>query len=93
MEFATGEAILRQAVGVQGREVVARADDDRLSLDWPPAGLDLGRGCGVDRGLAQKGYLEALVEPGGKLGARLARFNARFVGAIERPGEFARSQT
>ena len=78
---------------MQGREVVARADDDRLGLDRPAAGLEPGRRCGVDRGLAQEGHLEALAEPGGESRDRLARFDARLVRAVERARELVRPQT
>jgi hypothetical protein len=93
MELAAGQAVLRQGVGVQGREIVARADDDRLSLDRPAARLELRRRCCLDRGLAQKGHLEALAEPSGELGDRLARFDARLMRAIERARKFVRPQT
>ena len=96
VELAAGQAVLRQAVGVQGREVVARADDDRLGLDrargWSRASA---RRRGVDDGLAPKrGHLRSRsAEPGGELGDRLARFDPRLVRAIERAGEFVRPQT
>src|ERR1700733_10210190 len=50
-------------------------------------------GGGVDRGLAQKGHLEVLTQPSGELGDRLARFDARLGGAIERAGELVGQQT
>ena len=93
MELAAGQIIVRETVGVQSREVVARADDDRLSLNRPAAGLELWRRRGVDRGLTQKGDAEALAEPGGEPRDRVARFDARLMRAIERAGEFVRAQT
>jgi hypothetical protein len=90
--MGAGEAVLRQALGVQRREVVARADDDRLGLDGPAAGLEPGRSGGAHRRLAQEGHAETLGEPGGELRDRVARFDARLVGAVERAREFARPQ-
>src|SRR5271163_3714605 len=93
MELAPGQTVLRQAVGVQSREIVARADDDRLSLDRPAAGLELWRRSRADRSLAQKGHTEALAKPGGKLRDRLARFDPHLVRATESAREFVRTQT
>ncbi len=92
VKLAAHEPVLGEALTVQGREVVAGADHDRLGVDGPSTGLQTRRGRGVHSRQPQEGDAVPLGEVGGQMRDRVAQLNSHLTRTVEGPRELLRLQ-